>query len=125
MLSALGRFCFRHRRAVLLAWPVAFVAGIGAGVQVLPPLTTDYSGSSIESFAGFDLLTESAAYGPRISALLPMPAGAAQERRVAAATAAPAWLRAVHDRIGPRELVEPPPLHPATVEQPDAAAARS
>ena len=68
MLARLGRSCFRHRRLVLLAWLVAFVGGITAGVQVFPRLVTDYSGSSIESFAGYDHLEESAEFGSRISA---------------------------------------------------------
>lgn len=87
MLSTLGRFCVRHRRVVLAAWLVAFVAGIGAGVQVFPRLTVDYSGSSIESFAGFDRLDESAEYGARVTALLPVPTDAPGRAAVAAAAA--------------------------------------
>ena len=87
MLSTLGRFCVRHRRAVLAAWLVAFVAGIGAGVQVFPRLTVDYSGSSIESFAGLDRLDESAEYGARVTALLPVPTEAPGRAAVATAAA--------------------------------------
>ena len=85
MLSSLGRFCVRHRRAVLLGWLVAFVGGIGIGVQVFPRLNTDYSGSSIESFAGFDHLDASAQYGARVTALLPRPADASATGSVTAA----------------------------------------
>ena len=70
MLARLGRFCFHHRRLVLVGWLVAFVAGLGTGVQVFPRLSTDYSGTTIESFQGFDLMTQSQQYGSRISALV-------------------------------------------------------
>jgi RND superfamily putative drug exporter len=73
VLASLGRTCFRHHRVVLAAWLVAFVAGIGIGVQVFPRLETDYSGTTIESFAGFDHLDESSRYGARISALVEAP----------------------------------------------------
>jgi RND superfamily putative drug exporter len=87
VLARLGRFCFRHRRAVLLAWLLAFLGGITAGVQVFPRLNTDYSGSSIESFAGYDHLEDSAEFGSRISALVDRPADASGRRAVAAAVA--------------------------------------
>ena len=85
MLSSLGHFCFRHRRLVLLAWLVAFVGGIAVGVQVFPRLVTDFSGSSIESFAGFDHLDESAPYGARVTALAATPTDPAGRRAVAGA----------------------------------------
>jgi hypothetical protein len=34
VLASLGRFCFHHRRLVLVGWLVAFVVGLGVGVQV-------------------------------------------------------------------------------------------
>jgi len=70
VLTRLGRFCFHHRRLVLAGWLVAFVAGLAVGVQVFPRLQTNYSGSSIESFQGLDLMTQSQQYGSRISALV-------------------------------------------------------
>jgi putative drug exporter of the RND superfamily len=70
VLASLGRFCFRHRRLVLAGWLVAFVAGVGVGVQVFPKLSTDYSGTRIESFQGFDIMKQSAQYGSRISAVV-------------------------------------------------------
>jgi RND superfamily putative drug exporter len=70
VLASLGRFCFHHRRLILVGWLVAFVAGIAIGVQVFPRLKTDYSGSSIESFQGFDILDQSAQYGSRIVAVV-------------------------------------------------------
>ena len=70
MLASLGRFCFHHRRLVLVGWLVAFVIGLGVGVQVFPRLSTDYSGTQIESFQGFDIMTDTAEYGPRISAVV-------------------------------------------------------
>jgi RND superfamily putative drug exporter len=87
VLARLGRSCFRHRRLVLLAWLVAFVGGITAGVQVFPRLSTDYSGSSIESFAGYDHLEESAEFGSRISALIDRPADTAGQQALADALA--------------------------------------
>ena len=68
MLAALGHFCFRHRRAVLLAWLVALLGGLAVGSQVFGRLSTDYSGSTIESFAGFDHLRDASRYGSRITA---------------------------------------------------------
>jgi len=88
VLASLGRFCFRHRRLVLLGWLVAFAAGITAGVQVFPRLNTDYSGSSIESFAGYDHLDESAEYGSRITAIVDRPTGPEAEQAVASAVTA-------------------------------------
>ncbi|HTE74524.1 MAG TPA: MMPL family transporter [Actinomycetes bacterium] len=87
MLARLGRSCFRHRRLVLLAWLVAFVGGITAGVQVFPRLDTDYSGSSIESFAGYDHLELSAEFGSRISALVDRPTDADGQQALSAALA--------------------------------------
>ena len=87
MLARLGRSCFRHRRLVLVAWLVAFVGGITAGVQVFPRLETDYSGSAIESFAGYDHLEESAEFGTRISALVDRPDGTAGQEALAGALA--------------------------------------
>jgi RND superfamily putative drug exporter len=70
VLASLGRFCFHHRRLILVGWLVAFVAGIAIGVQVFPKLKTDYSGTKIESFQGFDIMSDSAQYGSRISAVV-------------------------------------------------------
>jgi putative drug exporter of the RND superfamily len=73
VLASLGRFCFHHRRLVLVGWLVAFVAGLAIGVQVFPRLSTDYSGTQIESFQGFDIMSDSAQYGSRISGLVERP----------------------------------------------------
>jgi putative drug exporter of the RND superfamily len=70
VLASLGRFCFHHRRPVLVGWLVAFVVGLAIGVQVFPRLNTDYSGTKIESFQGFDILDQTDQYGSRISALV-------------------------------------------------------
>jgi RND superfamily putative drug exporter len=70
VLASLGRFCFHHRRLILVGWLVAFVAGLAIGVQVFPKLKTDYSGTKIESFQGFDIMSDSAQYGSRISAVV-------------------------------------------------------
>jgi RND superfamily putative drug exporter len=88
MLASLGRFCFRHHRMVLLAWLVAFAAGIGVGVQVFPRLVTDYSDSTIESFEGFDHLDASSLYGSRITALVSSPDVTRQRGAVSTAVAA-------------------------------------
>jgi putative drug exporter of the RND superfamily len=81
VLVSLGRFCFRHRKLVALAWLVAFVGGMLLGVQVFGRLGSDYSGSTVESYAGFDHLSTSAEYGPRITAVV--------EKRTARPPAAP------------------------------------
>ncbi len=74
---------------VALAWLAAFVGGIVLGVQVFGRLGTDYSGTTVESFAGYDRLSESAEFGPRILALVesdrPLASGTAQARRVSQA----------------------------------------
>jgi RND superfamily putative drug exporter len=70
MLSSLGRFCFRRRRAVLAAWLGIFVLGTLLGAQVFGRLGSDYSGSSVESYAGFDRLEQSGRHGPRLVGLL-------------------------------------------------------
>ncbi len=70
MLAAIGRFCFRHRRTVAALWLVAVLAGLYLGGQVFGRLGVDYSGSDMESFAGYDRLDESAEFGERITAVV-------------------------------------------------------
>ena len=108
VLQSLGNFCVRRRRWVLTGWLVAFVGGLALGVQVFPRLTTDYSGSDIESFAGFDHLISSAQYGPRITALADLPTDTAGR---AAVTSTAATLRRTTD-VG--RVVDPLAAPPAT-----------
>ncbi len=102
MLASLGRFCFRHRRLVVFSWLVLFVAGLTGGVRVFDRLGTDYSGSAIESFAGFDHLAESATYGSSVTALVEGDLGDPRVR--AELTEAAADLRAIN---GVGRVVDP------------------
>jgi RND superfamily putative drug exporter len=70
VFASIGRFCFRHRRAVALAWVVALLVGFGVGGQVFNRLIADQGSSSAESVRGYRLLTDSAPYGSRILALV-------------------------------------------------------
>lgn len=86
MLASLGRTCFHHRRLVALLWLVALVAGFAMGNRAFGRLTTDYSGSSIESFAGYDRLSSSSPYGTEVLAVVD--ASTAGDERVRTAVAA-------------------------------------
>ena len=68
MLASLGRTCYRHRRTVAGAWVLLSVGLFLVGTQAFGRLGVDYSGSSIESFAGFDRLDEASPYGAQIAA---------------------------------------------------------
>ena len=70
MLAGLGGFCYRHRRWVVLAWLGATVVLFAVGGRVFPRLGVEYTGSHLESFAGYDRLNSSAEYGPKIGVLL-------------------------------------------------------
>ena len=119
VLTSLGRFCVRHRRTVAFAWLVVFVGGTVLGVQVFGRLGTDYTGTTIESYAGFDRLRESAEYGPRILALVESdqaltpnsPAG----RRVTAATTDIQDLEGVSRVVDP--VTAPPDLGLVTADR--------
>ncbi len=73
MLATIGRSCYRHRWVVTAVWLLAIAGGLFVGSQVFGRLGVDYSGSSLESFAGYDKLEESSELGPRITAVVDGP----------------------------------------------------
>ncbi|MBO0891155.1 MAG: MMPL family transporter, partial [Acidothermales bacterium] len=71
MLAALGRFCHRRPRWILLVWLVVVVAGFGLGSHVFDRLAdTRYAPPGSESVRGDDLLTHAAGQGDQIVVLL-------------------------------------------------------
>ncbi|MDP9416250.1 MAG: MMPL family transporter, partial [Actinomycetota bacterium] len=70
MLAAIGRFCFRLRFTVATVWLLAVVGGFALGLHVFGRLGINYSGSELESFQGYDRLSESAQFGSRITGIV-------------------------------------------------------
>jgi len=70
VFSSLGRFCYRRRRLVALAWLVLLVAGFLGGGRVFDRLVGSGAAASSESIRGFDVLAEASPYGGRILALV-------------------------------------------------------
>src|SRR3954451_23342929 len=64
MYAKVGRFCFQHRRAVLLSWLAVFVVGIAVGGGVFARLKESNGASSIESVKGFNVLDDAKRSGP-------------------------------------------------------------
>jgi RND superfamily putative drug exporter len=69
MLTGLGRFCYVHRRAVVLAWLVVFVVGMAAGSRVFGRLGGD-GGAGWESIEAYDRLADVGQYGARLTAVI-------------------------------------------------------
>src|SRR5664280_1392140 len=70
VFAAIGRYCFRHRRAVALAWVLTVILGFVGGGQVFSKLSSARGSSSAESVRGYHLLQDSAPYGSRMLALV-------------------------------------------------------
>ncbi|RFS82977.1 MMPL family transporter [Actinomadura spongiicola] len=70
MLERLGRFCYRHRRPVALAWLVAAIALFVVGNRVFDRFSTEFHGAHMESVAGSERLAAARPHGPRVSAVL-------------------------------------------------------
>jgi RND superfamily putative drug exporter len=70
VLPSLGRFSFRHRKLVLLAWVVVLLAGFTIGTEVFGRLSNGGGGDSWESVQGFQRLDDEGAYGERLSAIV-------------------------------------------------------
>jgi RND superfamily putative drug exporter len=70
VFAAIGRYCFRHRRAVALAWVLTVILGFVGGGQVFSKLSSARGSSSAESVRGYHLLQDSAPYGSRVLALV-------------------------------------------------------
>lgn len=83
MYARLGRFCFRHRRALLVAWAGLFVVGIVIGGQVFQNLKESNGSSSAESVQGLDILDEAANRGMSMEVLVEGPAVDAPGTRAA------------------------------------------
>jgi RND superfamily putative drug exporter len=81
--AALGRFSFRHRRAVLIAWALLFVVGIALGGMVFGRLTTPNGGASTESIKGFNVLDKAITTGPSIVVVVDGPPVNAPDTRAA------------------------------------------
>src|SRR5664280_385323 len=70
VFAAIGRYCFRHGRAVALAWVLTGILGVVVGGQVFSKLSSARGSSSAESVRGYHLLQDSAPYGSRMLALV-------------------------------------------------------
>src|SRR3954453_9041202 len=68
--ARLGRFCFEHRRMVLMAWLVVFVVGFAFGSGVFARLKDSNGSASIESVKGFNILDDAASTGPGVLAVV-------------------------------------------------------
>jgi RND superfamily putative drug exporter len=83
VFGALGRFCFRHRRAVLIGWALLFVVGIAVGGMVFGRLKDANGGASTESIKGFNILDKASSMGPGIVVVVDGPPVNAPGTRVA------------------------------------------
>lgn len=63
MYAALGKYCFQHRRIVLVGWILLFVVGVAAGGLVFGNLKDSNGGSSAESVQGSTSSTRPAPWG--------------------------------------------------------------
>jgi RND superfamily putative drug exporter len=70
LLAAVGRFCVRYRRLVLVAWVGLFAVGIVVGGQVFVHLEESNGSSSSESVQGFDLLDAVSTHGSSMVAVI-------------------------------------------------------
>jgi RND superfamily putative drug exporter len=83
MYATVPRFCVRHRRWVLLAWALLFVAGIVIGSQVFSRLKDSNGGSGSESVQGCNMLAKASSMGPSAVVLVKGPPVAAASTRAA------------------------------------------
>ncbi|HEX2805529.1 MAG TPA: MMPL family transporter, partial [Kineosporiaceae bacterium] len=90
VFAAIGRYCFRHRRAVALAWVLTVIVGFVGGGQVFSKLSSARGSSSAESVRSYHLLQDSTPYGSRVLALVDGAPVADPAVRQAIATAADA-----------------------------------
>jgi hypothetical protein len=83
IFTSVARFCLRHRRWVLAAWVLLFVAGIVIGSQVFSRLKDSNGGSGSESVQGASIVAKAAAVGPSAVVLVngPLVAARAPARR--------------------------------------------
>ena len=83
MFASIARFCVRHRRWVLAAWMLLFVAGITIGMMVFGRLQFSHGGAGTESVQGYDIMQKAATAGPTAVVLVQGPAVAAPGSRAA------------------------------------------
>ena len=81
MYASVARFCVQHRRWVLAAWMVFFVAGIVIGGEVFSRLTDSGGGSGSESAQGSAIMTRAASMGKTAVVLIQGPPVAAPATR--------------------------------------------
>src|SRR5262245_52541151 len=70
MYVSVARFCVRHRRWILLAWVILFVAGMVIGSQVFSRLKDTHGGSGSESVQGEAIMTRASSMGPSALVLI-------------------------------------------------------
>jgi putative drug exporter of the RND superfamily len=102
VLKALGLYCYRHRRMVLLAWAVLFVLGLGIGSQVFGRLYNAGGSASVESVQAINRLDDASTTGKRLLAVVDGPrvtdaATAASVAKAAASVRALPDVADVHD----------------------------
>ena len=115
MLASIARFCVQHRRWVLAAWMLVFVAGIAVGLMVFGRLHDSNGGAGTESVQGFNMIQKASSMGPTAVVLVKGPPVASPGTRAAvlALTArlekVPLVTGAVNAYAGPaaRALVSP------------------
>jgi putative drug exporter of the RND superfamily len=73
MFATVARFCVRHRRWVLLAWVLLFVAGIVIGSQVFSHLKDSNGSGGSESVRGYNIMTNVGNMGPSALVLVQGP----------------------------------------------------
>ncbi|BEP16081.1 MMPL family transporter [Acidothermaceae bacterium B102] len=90
MLRALGSYCHRRHRVVLLVWAVLFLLGLGIGGQVFGRLYNPGGSTSVESVQAINRLDAASTSGKRLLALVDGPAVSDPATRAAVVKAAAA-----------------------------------
>ena len=81
MFASTARFCVRHRRWVLAAWMLLFVAGITIGSMVFSRLHDSNGGAGTESVQGSAIVQQASSIGPTAVVLVKGPPVAAASTR--------------------------------------------
>jgi putative drug exporter of the RND superfamily len=104
MFERLGRFTYRRRRPIAIAWLVIVLAGMALSSAVMPKLTASPSGGAdLEALRVAERLREVTDHGPQIVAVVELPAvdAAATAAEVVAASAEIADLPGVASVLDP------------------------
>src|SRR5262249_16221445 len=83
MLATIARFCVRHRRWVLAAWMLLFIAGIAIGSTVFSHLKDSNGSASYESVQGYNIIQKASSMGPTAVVLVKGPPVSAPGTRAA------------------------------------------